>query len=107
MSNKFFTGSICLTSIPEELIVEANGKKFLNIAVFANKDGENKYGNTHYITCSPKKEERKEGVNYIIGNLKERGGESANPVDAVNPPKGDVEQTEQPQPSGSTDDLPF
>lgn len=105
-NNKFFTGSICLTDIPKELITKGkNGKEYLNIAVFANKDGANQYGNTHYMTCAPKKEERVEGVNYIIGNLKERGGESANPVDNINAPKG--EKTAPQQASGSDDDLPF
>ena len=105
-NNKFFTGSICLTDIPKELIATGkNGKEYLNIAIFANKDGANQWGNTHYMTCAPKKEERQEGVNYIIGNLKERGGESANPVDNINAPKG--EETAAQQASGSDDDLPF
>ena len=105
-NNKFYTGSICLTDIPKELISTGNnGKKYLNIAIFANKDGANQWGNTHYMTCAPKKEERKEGVNYIIGNLKERGGESANQVDNINAPKG--EETAPQQAGGSDDDLPF
>lgn len=105
-NNKFYTGSICLTDIPKELITKGkNGKEYLNIAIFANKDGANQWGNTHYMTCAPKKEERVEGVNYIIGNLKERGGESANPVDNINAPKG--EGTTAQQASGSDDDLPF
>lgn len=105
-NNKFFTGSICLTDIPKELINKGkNGKEYLNIAIFANKDGANQWGNTHYMTCAPKKEERQEGVNYIIGNLKERGGESANPVYNINAPKG--EETAAQQASGSDDDLPF
>ena len=44
-------------------------------------------------------------LNYIIGNLKERGGESANPVDNINAPKG--EETAPQQAGGSDDDLPF
>ena len=95
-----------MTDIPKELITKGNnGKKYLNIAIFANKDGANQWGNTHYMTCAPKKEERQEGVNYIIGNLKERGGESANPVDNINAPKG--EETAAQSASGSDDDLPF
>lgn len=95
-----------MTDIPKELIATGkNGKEYLNIAIFANKDGANQWGNTHYMTCAPKKEERQEGVNYIIGNLKERGGESANPVDNINAPKG--EETAAQQASGSDDDLPF
>lgn len=108
MSKSFFTGSICVSDIPKELITTGkNGKKYLNIAVFANKEGANQYGNTHYISCAPKQEERKDGVNYFIGNLKERGGEviSGSPVDKIDAPQG-----EQPVPEnteGSSDDLPF
>lgn len=103
MNNKFYTGSICLTDIPKELISTGNnGKKYLNVAIFANKEGANQWGNTHFITCAPKKEERQEGVNYIIGNLKERGGESDNVV----APKGD--NAVAPQASGNDGDgLPF
>ena len=105
-NNKFYTGSICLTDIPKELISTGNnGKKYLNIAIFANKDGANQWGNTHYISCAPKQDERKEGVNYFIGNLKERGSESNNPVDNINAPKG--EETAPQQAGGSDDDFPF
>lgn len=75
------TGSICLSDIPKELIkvVEtrqinpATGKpvvkKYLNLAVLETAEP-SQYGDTHFISCSPKKEERIEGRNYIIGNFK-------------------------------------
>ncbi len=64
-------GSICLTDIPRESIkvVEKNGKKYLNLAVIEMSEP-SKFGDTHFISCAPKKEERKEGVNYIIGNFR-------------------------------------
>lgn len=81
MSSKLkFTGSICLTDVPREVIKvvetkekDANGnpikKMFLNIAVF-EMERVGKYGDTHCISCAPKKEERKDNVNYLCGKLK-------------------------------------
>jgi len=64
-------GSICLTDIPKEMIQTAsNGKKYLNIEVFRMKQP-SQYGHTHCISVSCKKEDKKEGVNYYIGKMKE------------------------------------
>lgn len=80
-ANLTLTGSICLSDIPKELIkvVEtkqidpATGKpitkKFLSLAVLELAEPTT-YGDTHIISCAPKKEERIEGRNYIIGNFK-------------------------------------
>lgn len=64
-------GSICLSDIPRECIkvVEKNGKKYLSLAVMELSEP-SKFGDTHFISCAPKKDERKEGVNYIIGNFR-------------------------------------
>lgn len=63
-------GSICLSDVPKELFKKAeNGKVYLGISVNERKEV-GQYGDTHFISCAPKKEERKDGVNYIIGNLK-------------------------------------
>lgn len=68
MSSLF--GSICLSEIPREQMKKVmckDGKEriFLNIWVGERKEpatfGSNTY--THYVSCSPKKEERKDGVN--------------------------------------------
>lgn len=68
MSNLF--GSICLSDIPKELITTArNGKKYLNIEIKLMRQP-SQYGHTHTVKASVKKGERKEGVNYYIGNLK-------------------------------------
>jgi len=70
-ANLVLTGSICLSDIPKELIkkVESNGKLYLSLAVMELAEP-SKFGDTHFITCAPKKEERIEGRNYIIGNFK-------------------------------------
>lgn len=67
-------GSICLSDIPRSEIKKVmckDGKErmYLNIAVIERKE-KGQYGDTHFISCAPRKEERKEGVNYIIGDLK-------------------------------------
>lgn len=68
MTNLF--GSICLTDIPKELITTAkNGKKYLNIEVKKMRQP-SQFGYTHTVKASVKRDERQEGVNYYIGNLK-------------------------------------
>lgn len=67
-------GSICLSEIPRELIKKIkckDGKErcFLNVSVIERKE-KGQFGDTHFISCAPKKDERKEGVNYICGDLK-------------------------------------
>lgn len=63
-------GSICVSDIPKELFKKAdNGKIYLNIAVLERKE-KSQFGHTHVISCAPKKEERKEELNYFCGDLK-------------------------------------
>lgn len=63
-------GSICLSDIPRELIKEhENGRRYLNIEI-KELATPSKFGATHAIKASVKREDRKEGVNYFIGNLK-------------------------------------
>ena len=74
MEQELILASICLSDIPRDQIKEVtlkNGEKklFLNIKIRERKEL-GKFGDTHFISCEPKKEERKEGVNYIIGNGK-------------------------------------
>lgn len=65
-----YYGSICLSDIPKEVIKEGkNGKKYLNITVWERKLA-SEWGHTHMISCAPKPEERKDGTNYLIGDLK-------------------------------------
>lgn len=67
-------GSICLSDIPQSEIKKVmcrDGKErqYVNIKVVKRKCvGEN--GDTHFISCEPKQELRREGVKYIFGNLR-------------------------------------
>lgn len=95
------TGSVCLTNIPREQVKKVMCKDgierlYLNIAIVERKE-KSEFGHTHFISCAPKKEERKEGVNYIIGDLK------------VLEPKNVVPTEEEVNyaPSANSDDLPF
>ena len=67
-------GSICLSNIPRSemkkiLCKDGIERIFLNVAVVERKE-KSQFGDTHFITCAPKKEERKEGTSYIFGDLK-------------------------------------
>lgn len=69
------TGSICLSDIPREQmkkVICKDGKEkiYLNVAVIERKEP-SQFGHTHFITCAPKQEERKEGIQYIFGDFKE------------------------------------
>lgn len=66
----FLYGSICLDAVPKELFKKVNGHVYLNIKVVERKEP-SKYGHTHFISCEPKQDERKEGVNYLIGDMTE------------------------------------
>ena len=102
-------GSICLTDIPRELITESkNGKKYLNIEV--NKlQKPSPYGATHAVKMIVKKGDRKDGVNYYIGNLKPSkfGNDSADATAAVAAPAAAVSQAVVDDAPIDNDDLPF
>lgn len=97
-------GSICLSDIPKEVMKKVmckDGKEriFLNISVCERKTpatfGDKTY--THFISCAPKKDERKEGVNYFIGDLQTYEPQPRTPT---------AEQIAN-APSVTDDDLPF
>lgn len=101
-----YFGSIDLTAVPKELfkrVTLKNGEEhvFLNIKVFQRKEPVT-FGNrtyTHFVSCAPKKEEQKEGVKYIIGDMTESDFQAQPAVvtpDQVNN-----------APSVSNDGLPF
>lgn len=109
MSNKYYTGSICLSNIPKELIQEVECKdgqkrKYINVALMPSREPRT-FGSrvlTHYLTCAPRKEERKEGVRYEIGDFTEREF-GAQPTQSATPQSA-------PAPAPSTNqggDLPF
>tara|TARA_R100000664_G_scaffold34214_2_gene55126 strand:- start:2104 stop:2382 length:279 start_codon:yes stop_codon:yes gene_type:complete len=64
--------SINLDKIDKSKIVAGKKGKYLNLTVGGNRDGEDQYGNTHYVFQSQSKEEReaKSEKNYL-GNGKE------------------------------------
>ena len=106
-------GSICLSDIPKSEIkmVECrDGKKraFLNISIHEKKepfkDANGKVISDHLISCAPKKENRQDGVNYIIGNLRtwQEPTAAPSPEDIANAPS--YEQALQ---DGESDILPF
>ena len=85
--------SINLDKIDKSKIITGKKGKYLNLTVGGNRDGEDQYGNTHYIFQSQSKEEReaKTDKNYL-GNGKEFVFNNE-PETATN--------------SSSEDDLPF
>lgn len=98
-------GSICLSDIPREVMKkvtckDGSQKIFINVAIIERKEpatfGDRTY--THFISCAPKKEERKEGVNYFIGDLSEYKPQPSVPT---------AEQIEAAPPVSEEEDLPF
>lgn len=78
-------GSICLSDIPRRLMKKVmckDGKErvYLSLAVVERKSVGD-LGDTHFITCEPKQEDRREGERYIIGNLKPIKYESYAPTE--------------------------
>ena len=100
-------GSLCLSDIPRELIREGkNGKKYISIEVDERKTP-SPYGDTHYVKAWCKAAERKEGVNYFIGELK------PSKYDAPSAPAQPAPQPQVPAqefltpPMPDVDDVPF
>lgn len=68
------SGSICLSDIPREQMKKIKCKDgveriYVNVAVIERKE-KSQFGHTHFITCSPKREERIEGKSYILETSK-------------------------------------
>lgn len=101
MAKEILIGSICFSDIPKEVIKAVECKdgqirNYFKVAII-ERNYVSRLGYTHFISCSPKKEERKEGVNYIIGDVKplERKESTPTPEEIDNAPIADP------------DDLPF
>lgn len=95
-------GSICLSDIDKSLIkrVECRDGKtrlYVNVSVVERKQP-SQFGNTHFISCEPRREERREGANYIIGDLKRYDPQPYAPT---------AEQVAAAPPMRADDDLPF
>ena len=103
-----FVGSLCLSDIPKECIKRVKCKDgveraFLNISVHEQKeprvDANGKVTSDHFVSCAPRKEERKDNVNYIFGNLRswnEQGGNMPTAEDINNAPSYEGEDTDLP-----------
>lgn len=99
-NNSLLSGSICLSDIPKSqmrkvMCKDSKERIYLNVAVITKKQpqtftSENGVAHTytHFITCAPKKEERIDGVNYILGDLETRTftPQSPTPEDVANAP---------------------
>ena len=108
MANRY--GSICLSDIPRELITTSkNGKKYLNIEVNELRQP-SQYGATHAVKMSVKKGDRKDGVNYYIGNLKPSkfgNDDTTTPVAATQPDAVRATPAVADDTPINDDDLPF
>lgn len=94
-------GSICLTDIDKSLITTAkNGKQYLNIELRERREP-SQYGHTHYIKQVAKADQRKDGVNYYIGDLKPSQYQQQAPQQAPQ------QQVRQAPPVNPNDELPF
>jgi len=64
--------SINLDKIDKSKIIEGKKGKYLNLTVGANRNGEDQFGNTHYVAISQTKEEREaKAPKVYLGNGKE------------------------------------
>lgn len=101
MERQLFIGSICLSDIPRDVMKKVmckDGREriYLNVSLVPRKEV-SQFGHTHFISCQPKKEDRVDGVNYIIGDMK--------PLETIQPVT--PETIEAAPPVSSDDDLPF
>ena len=66
--SKIINCSINVVKIDKSKIIEGkNGAKYINVTIGENRDGEDQYGNTHYLFQGQSKEEReaKQPKNYL------------------------------------------
>ena len=103
MSSYF--GSICLSDIPRSQMKKVtckDGKEriYLNIFVGEKREPVTFDGRTytHYVSCAPKKEERKDGEQYYIGELQTFSQQQSSPT---------PEQVDNAPSVGENDYLPF
>ena len=98
-------GSICLSDIPRSQMKKVktkDGKEriYLNIFIGERKEpvtfDDRTY--THFVSCSPKKEERVEGENYFIGDLQTYNPQPSAPT---------AEQINEAPSVSEEDSLPF
>ena len=96
MANSIINFSINLDKIDKSKIITGKKGKYLNLTLGSNRDGEDQYGNTHYIYQSQTKEEREaKNEKVYLGNGKEFNFDE---------PKTETAAVTS---VGSDDDLPF
>ncbi len=95
--------SICLSDLPKEKFTtsEKNGKKYIDLILWENRDGVDKFGNSHSITVSKTKEE-KDQPNKYVGNGKDLLKKVVNVSSSSEPLPLDAKPN-----ANDTDDLPF
>ena len=94
--------SINTSKILKEELFQGKTGRFLNLALWANRDGADKYGNTHFVTQSVSKAARDKGVRGpIIGNAKPCG--DAKPEFTPT----NFAKDNAPSPAQPEDDVPF
>ena len=102
-----YYGSICLSDIPRELITTAkNGKKYLNIEIGERRQP-SQFGATHYVKASVKQEQKQDGVNYYIGDLKPSKFDSGQPQQSAATTAAPAQQTQAFNTPDENGDLPF
>lgn len=75
MEDKKLYGSICLSDIPAELkkkVMTKGGEKEYVSIVLGKRKNVARFGKitfTHYISLNVRKSDKREGVNYFIGDL--------------------------------------
>ena len=99
---------ILIFKIDKSKIVTGKKGKYLNLTVGGNRDGEDQYGNTHYIFQSQSKEEReaKAGKTYL-GNVKVVWTNGDNVEPAPRDAAGAPPQPKQAPVPDEVEDLPF
>jgi hypothetical protein len=108
-------GEDCLVLRLEKSRAKAhqNGKIYLNLEAVSNRDGEDQYGNTHFICEPTTREERESGAAKlpILGNGKERTNEGTPWKKMDNPPARTTRNIPRAQPQQETEDdtsdIPF
>ena len=100
-------GKINVLKIAKEHLFQGKTAKYLDIAIWPNKNGTDEYGNTHYITQSVCKEARDRGEKgAIIGNIKWVEAEEQQPKPAAKPSARPV-PAKDPDIDVAPDDVPF
>jgi hypothetical protein len=105
--SKFYYGSIDLTKAKGctdkngnalfKKVTMRDGSEhiFLNISIHEKRE-KGQFGDTHFVSISPKKDEQVEGMSYIVGDLK-----------TYDPQPQNIQQQVDEAPAAEINDLPF